>query len=137
MPLRIKTGSVTRNPLKGSLDAYQQLHDPLRERCSGRAAIDVVRGRWKASILYYLRDEPKRFHELQRDLRGITDQTLTVQLRQLEADGVIQRTRHPKLAPSVEYALTDSGRDLSRIMQQLETWGAAYMARRVTGNSLF
>lgn len=136
MPSIINADSATRITLTERLDAYQQLHDPLRERCSGRAAIDVVRGRWKASILHYLREAPRRFVELQKNLRGITDQTLTVQLRQLEADGVIQRTRHSGYPPVVEYSLTEAGGNLSRIMQQLETWGADYLARRATGNSL-
>lgn len=136
MPSKIHTGTVTQIAQKERLDAYQQLRDPLRERCSGRAAIDVVRGRWKASILHYLRDAPKRFVELQKNLRGITDQTLTIQLRQLEADGVIQRKRHPGLPSFVKYSLTKSGRDLSRIMQQLETWGADYLARQGTDSSL-
>jgi DNA-binding HxlR family transcriptional regulator len=137
MPSRIKADSAIKIVLKERLDAYQQFHDPLRERCSGRAAIDVVRGRWKASILHYLRTAPRRFLELQKKLRGITDQTLTVQLRQLEADGVIQRARHVGSPPVVEYSLTESGKNLSRIMQQLETWGADYLARRRTADSLF
>lgn len=137
MPTRIKAATATRPRPTKSLDAYQQLHDPLRERCSGRAAIDVVRGRWKASILHYLRAAPRRFMELQKELRGITDQSLTVQLRQLEADGVIRRTPHPGHSPGVEYSLTESGGKLALIMQQMETWGAGYLAQRAARDSHF
>ncbi len=112
------------------LEDYAQKIDRLHDDCPVRAALDVIRGRWKPSILYELWSGPKRFCDLKETLTGITAQALTVQLRQLEADGVISRTMFPEMPVRVEYALTDLGGKLSAIMNQLEVWGAEFMARR-------
>jgi DNA-binding HxlR family transcriptional regulator len=109
---------------------YGQKYDPLQERCPVRAALDVIRGRWKPSILYELSTGPKRFGDLKDVLPGATAQALTVQLRQLEADGVVSRTVYPEIPARVEYALTESGAELSEVMDKLELWGAGYLKRR-------
>jgi DNA-binding HxlR family transcriptional regulator len=106
---------------------YSQPHDRLREDCPVKAAIDVIRGRWKPSLLYELSQGTKRYGDLQCALPEITAQVLTVQLRQLEADGVVRRTVYPEIPARVEYALTDLGQQLSTVMDELEVWGARYM----------
>ena len=114
-----------------SLKQYEQKIDGLHERCPVRAALDVIRGRWKPSILFELNTGPRRFSDLQVTLHGITAQALTVQLRQLEADGVVVRSVFAEETPvRVEYSLSDDGRALSGVMDQLELWGAAFLARR-------
>ncbi len=112
------------------LTDYEQKHDPLQDRCPVRAALDVIRGRWKPSILYHLCSGPKRFGDLKQSLPGATSQALTVQLRQLEADGIVSRTVYPEIPARVEYALTAEGCSLSAVMDQLELWGIAYLQRR-------
>lgn len=109
---------------------YTQKTDSLREGCAARAAIDVVRGRWKPSILFHLKDGTRRFTELQAEMKGITAQALTVQLRQLEADDVIGRTVYAEIPVRVEYALTESGESLWAVMAQFEVWGAKYLRRQ-------
>ncbi len=111
-----------------TLKDYSQPHDHLRDNCPVKAAIDVIRGRWKPSILYLLCAGTKRYGDLQKALPEITAQVLTVQLRQLEADGVVVRTVYPEVPARVEYALTDLGRQLSNVMDQLEAWGLRYCA---------
>ena len=113
-----------------SIADYEQKIDRLRDNCPVRAAIDVVRGRWKPSILFELKSGAKRFSELQMALPGITAQALTVQLRQLEADEVVARTLYPETPVRVEYALSEYGTTLSDVMDQLESWGVRYLARR-------
>ncbi|PTX94665.1 helix-turn-helix domain-containing protein [Opitutus sp. ER46] len=113
-----------------SLADYEQKIDRLHDDCPVRAAIDVIRGRWKPSLLFELKTGPRRFSELQAALTGITAQALTVQLRQLEADGIIRRTLYPETPPRVEYEVTQYGASLSAVMDQLEAWGVAYLARR-------
>lgn len=114
-----------------SLEQYRQKIDALHERCPVRAALDVIRGRWKPSILFELNGGPRRFSELQSLLRGITPQALSVQLRQLEADGVVTRAVFAEEVPvRVEYSLTNDGRALSGVMDQLERWGTGYVARQ-------
>ena len=109
---------------------YSQPYDYLRENCPVKAAIDVIRGRWKPAILCELNAGTKRFCDLQGTLPEIAPQVLTVQLRQLEADGVIVRTVYAEVPPRVEYALSVMGRELSRVMDELEAWGARYLESR-------
>ena len=106
-----------------SLSEYEQKLDHLRDNCPVWAALDVIRGRWKPSILWELNGGTKRFSDLQTALPDVTAQALTVQLRQLEADGVVARTIYAEVPARVEYALTDHGRGLSAVMGQLERWG--------------
>ncbi|HET6409943.1 MAG TPA: helix-turn-helix domain-containing protein [Chthoniobacteraceae bacterium] len=113
-----------------TLSEYEQKIDALREGCPVRAAIDVIRGRWKPSILWELNGGRKRFSDLQCALTGITAQVLTLQLRQLEADEVVARTVYPEVPVRVEYALTEHGRALSVVMDQLDKWGSAYLQRQ-------
>ena len=109
---------------------YTQKIDRLQDNCPVRAALDVVRGRWKPAILFELRTRARRFSELQAALQGITAQTLSLQLRQLEADDIVSRTVYPEVPARVEYALSEFGATLSGMMDQLEAWGATYLARR-------
>jgi len=118
-----------------SVDDYTQKHDRLQDTCPVRAALDVIRGRWKPSILYELKSGAKRFSGLQTALRDITAQTLTVQLRQLEADGVISRRAYVEVSLRVEYTLTEQGRALSDVMDRLEEWGTEYLVRRQAGGA--
>ena len=113
-----------------SLQDYAQKCDRLQNDCPVRAALDLIRGRWKPSILFEIKSGAKRFSGLQAALPGSTAQALTVQLRQLEADGVISRTVYPEMPARVEYALTDFGRSLSDVMDQLEVLGVEYLVRR-------
>ncbi len=112
-----------------SLSDYEQKIDRLRDECPVRAALDVIRGRWKPSILFELKNGTKRFSDLQAALPAISGQALTVQLRQLEADGVISRTVHPEIPVKVEYALSEHGGMLSAVMDQLEAWGIRHLKR--------
>lgn len=111
------------------LSDYQQKQDPLWDNCPVRAALDVIRGRWKPSILYEISAGSVRFGDLKEALPGITSQALTVQLRQLEADGVLTRTVYPEIPARVEYALTPSGRSLSDVMCKLDDWGRQYLEK--------
>ena len=109
---------------------YAHKYDRLQDDCPVRAALDVVRGRWKPSILFELKTGARRFSELQAALPEITAQTLTLQLRQLEADDIVSRTAYPEVPARVEYALSEFGATLSGMMDQLEAWGVTYLARR-------
>lgn len=112
------------------LSDYEQKIDCLSETCPVRAALDVIRGRWKPSILFELKDGTRRFSDLQASLPGIAAQTLTMQLRQLEADGVVVRSVCAEVPVRIEYALSEYGASLSGVMDQLEQWGEEYLARR-------
>jgi DNA-binding HxlR family transcriptional regulator len=102
----------------------------LRDACPVKAAIDVIRGRWKPSIMHALRNGTRRFSELQAELPNVTAQILSVQLRQLEADEIVTRKVYAEVPPRVEYELSEYGRTLSRVMDELEAWGTTYLQRQ-------
>lgn len=112
------------------LTDYERKIDRLSDTCPVKAALDVIRGRWKASILFELRGGKKRFTELQETMPGVTAQALSVQLRQLEADDIVSRTVYPEVPARVEYELTELGNTLAPIFEDLEAWGAAYQKRK-------
>ncbi len=119
------------------LSDYEMKIDPVRDGCPVRAAVDVIRGRWKPMILWELSSgDTKRYSDLLAALPSVTGQALTVQLRQLEVDGVIERTVYAEVPARVEYALTAEGRALSSVMDQLEKWGAGYLMRQSEGKAL-
>jgi len=95
--------------------------------CPVEAALDMVGGKWKGLILYYLRGETRRFNELRRLIPGITQRMLTKQLRKLEADRIVHRKIFREIPPKVEYSLTEFGETLSPIMKALEEWGVEYL----------
>jgi DNA-binding HxlR family transcriptional regulator len=97
--------------------------------CPVEAAIDVFGGKWKALILWWLNQRTWRFAELRRQIPGITEKMLTQQLRELEADGIVERKVYPTVPPKVEYSLTEYGRSLKRALKALCDWGKNHMER--------
>jgi len=95
--------------------------------CPIEATADIIGGKWKSVILFYLLFDKKRFGELRRLLPGVTQRMLTLQLRELEADGIIHRHVYREVPPKVEYSLTDFGKSLQPIIVQMREWGEQYM----------
>ncbi|CAM4451980.1 winged helix-turn-helix transcriptional regulator [Paenibacillus tarimensis] len=86
--------------------------------------ISVIGGKWKMVILYLLAEnEPVRFNDLKRQIGTITYKTLSSQLKELEADGIVKRKEYPQVPPKVEYSLTDKAKALLPIMEGLCEWG--------------
>jgi DNA-binding HxlR family transcriptional regulator len=98
-------------------------------RCSVALTVEMVGGKWKSVILYYLLDGTLRFSELRRKIPGITQRMLTLQLRELEADGIVARTVHPVVPPRVEYRLTPFGLTLEPVLRHMADWGKRYKRR--------
>src|SRR6476620_6846512 len=96
--------------------------------CHVEATLAVIGGRWKALILQQLFGGVKRFNELHRALAGITHKTLTQQLREMEADGIISRKVYPQIPPKVEYSLTPLGRTLKPVLTAMHNWAARHGA---------
>jgi DNA-binding HxlR family transcriptional regulator len=101
-----------------------------RIRMNGReyhCALDVtmafIGGKWKSIVLWYLRKDTRRFSELNRLIPGITEKMLSLQLRELEKDGLLVRTVYAEVPPRVEYALSDEGRTLLPLLEELASWG--------------
>lgn len=94
------------------------------------ATIQLIQGKWKIMILYELYENPmKRFGELQRYILNISHKTLTNQLRELERDGLIERTIYPEVPPRVEYSLTKKGLSLIPLLNMICDWGLAHVER--------
>jgi DNA-binding HxlR family transcriptional regulator len=93
--------------------------------CAVTATVEVIGGRWKPTILFHLKDQPRRFNELRRLVPGITQRMLTLQLRALEQDGVVARMVHNSVPPHVEYPFTRKGLTLGPILDAMEAWGEA------------
>ena len=86
--------------------------------------LSLIDGKYKMVILYCLMEFGRvRFNELRRYLGRISDKTLSQNLKELEADALISRTVYPQIPPKVEYTLTDRGRSLMAVLDQLCTWG--------------
>ena len=98
---------------------------PGGQHCGLDAAMGVIGGKWKVSILWALGTRPMRFGELRRALPGITEKVLTATLRELEGDAIVHREVHDAVPPHVEYSLTPRGRTLNTALAPLGAWGNA------------
>jgi DNA-binding HxlR family transcriptional regulator len=102
---------------------------PKTYNCPVEAAVDVFGGKWKALILWWLQQRTWRFAELRRQIPGITEKMLSQQLRELEADGIVERRVYATVPPKVEYSLTEYGRSLKRAIKAICDWGRIHMER--------
>lgn len=97
--------------------------------CSVETTLDVIGGKWKGVILFHLTGGTKRFNELRRMMPSVTQRVLTLQLRELEADGIIHREVYAAVPPRVEYSLTTFGHTLEPIIMQMRDWGDQFKAQ--------
>jgi DNA-binding HxlR family transcriptional regulator len=92
--------------------------------CTVSLTMDLVGGKWKAVILYHLKNEAKRFSELRKEIPSVTEMTLSLQLKQLEKDGLISRKVYGKKPPvKVVYSLTDFGKSFVPVLEAITEWG--------------
>ena len=90
--------------------------------CPVEVVLSIVGGKWKLQIIYCLLSGTKRFGQLQRLIPRATQQMLTMQLRELEQAGIIQRQVYAQVPPKVEYHLTKWGQSLCPALDELLTW---------------
>ena len=94
--------------------------------CPVETTLSLIGGKYKALILWHLSAGTLRFSQLQKAVTA-TPRMLTLQLRELENDGLISRTVYPEVPPRVEYAMTDLGRSLMPILTAMRNWGTEYL----------
>ncbi len=94
--------------------------------CPVEITLDVIGGKWKGMVLYWLLDGTARFNEIRRAVPKATQRMLTLQLRELESDGVIRRKVYAEVPPKVEYSLTEFGLSLKPILLLMRDWGTQY-----------
>lgn len=97
--------------------------------CPVKATMEIIGGKWKPVILYYLKDGVKRFGELQRCIPHATKKMLTQQLRELEKDGIVKRKVFKVVPPKVEYSLTEYGDTLRPILELMADWGINHRSK--------
>lgn len=99
--------------------------------CDVEATLSVIGGRWKPILVCHLLDGRKRFGDLRRLTPNATERMITLQLRELEADGVISRHVYAEVPPRVEYEVTEFGRSLEPILVLMQEWGSGFKARKL------
>ncbi len=95
--------------------------------CPVEKTLEIIGGSWKVRILNELFTGNKRFNELKKCVNGITQKMLTQQLRDLESQGIINRTVYAVVPPKVEYSLTDLGMSLKPILDAIHEWGKSHL----------
>ena len=91
--------------------------------CAMDITMHYIGGKWKTVVLWYLRKDKKRFSELKRLIPNITEKMLSLQLKDLEKDGIIKRKIYAEVPPKVEYYLTDFGKTLIPMLEEIALWG--------------
>ena len=99
------------------------------ELCGLDISIPYINGKWKPMLLFHLQHQPRRFGELKRLMVSITEKVLIQQLKELTADGLVQRHDYQELPPKVEYQITEFGKTLVLALRPLCEWGNANRAR--------
>ena len=96
--------------------------------CPVCACAGIISGKWTLLVIRDLAAGSQRFCELERSLEGISPRTLSLRLRALEGEGVIERRTYPEVPPRVEYALTEKGRDLAPLIEDMRAYGKRWLA---------
>ena len=95
----------------------------------------LIQGKWAILILHYLSEGPLRFNTLQRKMPKMTHATLSNQLKQLEAEGLIARKVYGEIPPKVEYSLTELGRAFGPVLDSIRTFGQVYISHMSPGEA--
>ena len=100
---------------------------PVDASCPVCRTADIVCGKWTLLLVRELAEGCSRFCELERSLAGISPRTLSLRLRALEEEGIVERSTFPAVPPRVEYALTEKGRALIPIIEDMRTYGERWL----------
>jgi DNA-binding HxlR family transcriptional regulator len=111
--------------------------DVYLRSCPSRGVLDVIGSKWTVLIVPALLDRPLRFGELRRRLDGITQESLTQALRQLERDGFVSRTQFPTIPPRVDYALTPLGRRAADLLSSIREWAQDNLLEVLTARAAY
>jgi DNA-binding HxlR family transcriptional regulator len=104
-------------------------HSP--EECSKmivpvRDALEMLNGKWKLPIILSVSFGVKRFKQISKDINGITDKMLSKELKDLEMNQLVKRTVHDTFPPTVEYSITEHGKSLEKLIDELRNWGTEH-----------
>src|SRR4051812_6439087 len=102
--------------------------------CPLTAALAAIGGKWKLIILYWLAESPKHFAALRRGMPGISQKGFTQQIREIVSGGIVQRQPKGAIPAPVEYSLTDYGRSVLPLVEEVRLWGRAHIERLTSGD---
>jgi DNA-binding HxlR family transcriptional regulator len=94
---------------------------------------EIISGKWTLLVIRDLADGNRRFCELERSLEGISPRTLSLRLRALEEQGIVERHTYPEVPPRVEYALTEKGKALVPLIEDMRSYGRRWLPRGSSG----
>lgn len=100
-------------------------------KCPVCACAEIVSGKWTLLVIRDLARGSRRFCELERSLEGISPRTLSLRLRALEEQGVVERHTYPEVPPRVEYALTPKGSELAPLIEMMRDYGQRWCLEQV------
>lgn len=103
---------------------------PPPDTCPLAECLGILGGVWTPGIIWYLSDSARTFSELKSDLKGVSAKVLSTRLKKLAQDGVLERTVKPTSPPTVEYALTDLGKELKPAIEAIVAVGRRLKERR-------
>ncbi len=98
--------------------------------CPIQSTLSAIGGKWKFNILYLLLEDTVRFSEIKKSIGDVSQKILTEKLRELEADGLVNRKIYPVVPPKVEYSLTEYGYSLKPILFLMKEWGTVHHERK-------
>jgi DNA-binding HxlR family transcriptional regulator len=98
-----------------------------QDSCPVCRTADIVCGKWTLLVIRDLAEGRSRFCELERSLQGISPRTLSLRLRALEEEGIVERQTYPEVPPRVEYALTEKGRALVPLIESMREYGSQWL----------
>ena len=101
---------------------------PSDDTCPVCRTAEIVCGKWTLLVIRDLADGRSRFCELERSLQGISPRTLSLRLRALEEEGILERQTYPEVPPRVEYALTEKGQALVPLIEDMRTYGREWLS---------
>ena len=96
-------------------------------KCSVSVTLDIFNDRWKLAIIWHLLDGDKRFKDLHEIISEITQKTLTIKLKELEEKNIIHRECFAEVPPKVVYSLTQAGKNLKPVLEEMYKWGINYV----------
>lgn len=102
---------------------YVEMEKIQNSDCPVTYCMSKIGGKWKPILIYLIRKGANRFGMLEKGIEGITKQMLTKQLRELEADGILERKIYPVIPPKVEYFFTPYGESLFPVIDAMSDWG--------------
>ena len=108
------------------MSSKQRHIDYEKTACPVEATLELIGGKWKGIVLFYLLEKRLRYSELHSTIGCVSERMLTKQLRELESSGLVQRFVYAEVPPRVEYDLTDIGRTLAPVISTLKQWGESH-----------